>query len=684
MISIQSIADLELLREAVQLECKQARGRDGQGALPEDFWPTYSAFANTEGGVVVLGLRESQGKFVLEGIVNSAKVRKELFDNLNNRTKVSCNLLSDADVVETTINGRVLLVVDVPRAARKQRPVYLTTNPMAGHTYRRLNEGDCKVADEDVRRMLAEQVEDTRDNGIVAGLELSELCMDTFRAYRQIFSNRQPAHLWNQLPDLEFLGQIGGWRRDRASGLSGVTLGGLLMFGWMREIREELPYFSLDYQERPSAKTEHAWIDRLTLDGTWSGNLFDFYLRVYRRLVADIKVPFQVVDGERQEENAIHLAVREALANTLIHADYSGRSSVLVVKRPDLFGFRNPGLMRVQHDIAIRGGITDCRNRTLQLMFRMVGISEQAGSGIPRIYHGWKAALWRPPALSEHREPSEQTVLTLRMQDLLPEGLVRKLRAQFGGAFDELSAEERLMVAAAAAENVIAHARVCELTGLAAAEASRLLQRLVRGGLLDLHNAGRGAVYALHGATLLTPEDVFGVQSGVSSASSEHLTPSSEHLTPSSEHLAPSSEHLTPSSEHLTPSSEHLVSEFHGPSSEILRDADGRVLSDRLDAPVIDALEHLRPAYRAQLEALAAAPRSKGRLANEPMRQAILAVCVGHYLTLSTLAALVDRAPDALRQQHLKPLQDEGKLRLAFPSKPNDPQQAYRAVDADE
>ena len=89
MIDIESIADLELLRESVDPECKLAAGRDGQGALSEDFWPTYSAFANTEGGVVVLGVREKQQQFLLEDIANVAKVRKELFDGLNNRQKVS-------------------------------------------------------------------------------------------------------------------------------------------------------------------------------------------------------------------------------------------------------------------------------------------------------------------------------------------------------------------------------------------------------------------------------------------------------------------------------------------------------------------------------------------------------------------------------------------------------------------
>jgi predicted HTH transcriptional regulator len=164
MIEINSLADLEFLRESVDLECKLAVGRDGNGALPQDFWPTYSAFANTEGGVIVLGVRERQDQFFLEGINDPSRVRRELFDCLSNRQKVSINLLLDTSVQARLIEGRFILLVEVPRATRKQRPVYLTTNPFVGHTFRRLNDGDRVVTDDDVKRMLAEQVEDSRDD----------------------------------------------------------------------------------------------------------------------------------------------------------------------------------------------------------------------------------------------------------------------------------------------------------------------------------------------------------------------------------------------------------------------------------------------------------------------------------------------------------------------------------------
>lgn len=207
MIDIQSITDLELLRESVDLECKLAAGRDGKGALPEDFWPTYSSFANTEGGIVLLGVREKQGQFFVEGLVDVAKVRKELFDGLNNRQKVSANLLSDASVREVVLQGRTILAVEIPRANRKQRPVHLTTNPLAQHTFRRLNDGDRPVPDDEVRRMLAEQVEDSRDDRVLRGYDMDDLDESTFRAYRQVFANRDRIILGTSSRTLNFSGR---------------------------------------------------------------------------------------------------------------------------------------------------------------------------------------------------------------------------------------------------------------------------------------------------------------------------------------------------------------------------------------------------------------------------------------------------------------------------------------------
>ena len=51
--------------------------------------------------------------------------------------------------------------------------------------------------------------------------------------------------------------------------------------------------------------------------------------------------------------------------------------------------------MRIPIPAAIKGGTSDCRNRTLQKMFRMIGFGEHAGSGVPLIYGNWEQQMYR-------------------------------------------------------------------------------------------------------------------------------------------------------------------------------------------------------------------------------------------------------------------------------------------------
>lgn len=659
MIEIQSITDIELLRESVDLECKLAAGRDGQGALPEDFWPTYSAFANTQGGVVLLGVREKKLQFSVEGIANVTKVRKDLFDALNNRNKVSTNVLNDASVREIVLEGRTILVIDIPRATRKQRPVYLTTNPFAGHTYRRLNDGDRQLPDEEVKRMLAEQVEDSRDNRILRSFGIKDMNLETFRAYRQVFANRDPGHPWNAHDDHEFLRQIGGWRRNRETDESGLTLAGLLMFGQMVAIQEELPNYMLDYQERPEARTEKRWIDRLTLDGKWSGNLYDFYRKVYLKLTADLKVPFKLEKGERKDETPVHEALREALTNVIVHADYSDRASVLVVKRPDMFGFRNPGLMRIPVEVALHGGESDCRNRTLHQMFRYVGVGEQAGTGLPKILRGWQSQHWSPPKFYDTPEPYNQTLLELRMIDLFPEQVMVGLKAKFRSRFDELSHVERVALALAASEGTVNHARLRAVTTEHPVDLSKTLQHLTHDGMLE-STGGRGAIYHLSGETIPTPDDVFGPPPQISVTTSSDLGNSSLVLTGSSSVLK-------------------LPSSILEAGEATKRDVEGRILTAKLDLPLLDDLSKLPPAFRTRLETMAALPRTKRKLPRDLLREVLMDICREQFVCLRALAELVGRKPDALRNEYLTPMVRESVMALAFPKTPTHELQAYRS-----
>ena len=651
--------DFALLRESVDIECKLAIGQNGKGGLPKSLWETYSAFANTDGGIIILGAKElKNGTFEAHGIENLVQIKADLFNTLNNPAKINKNLLTDQFVREWQVDGKILLLIAVPRAARKQQPIYLNNNPL-NNTYVRQNEGDYTLDDEHVKRMLAEQAHDGRDDEILTNFGLDDLAIESLRSYRQRYSNLNPNAELNDLVDIEFLRRIGAYGINRETGGRGLTKAGLLMFGMQHTIAEVFPNYMVDYQERPHAQTEARWVDRVVPDGSWSGNLYDFYRKVYNKLIQDLKIPFELKDGVRQEDTPVHIALREALVNCIVHADYTDRASVLIVKRPDMFGFRNPGLMRIPLEHALKGSESDCRNRKLHQMFRLINVGEQAGSGIPKILSGWQSQHWIPPYLHEKRKPNNQTLLEMTMVDLFPSDTMQQLTQQFGLSFTELKQNERAALAIAKLEGTVTHARLQTVVTGHSVDITRDLQHLVKLGFLNT-SGGRGSVYTLAGVDIVQPDDIFNEpNTGMSDSNSGPSSGSNEASLGSNE------------------ASLGLKEPSSIPNGSY-RDEMGRLCSDRLDFPIIDNLMELSEDFRESLYVLAHEARTKQRLSLEVMQHIILRLCTEHFFTISALGELLNRKAEPLRKRYLSPMVKANQLSLAFPTTPTHEKQAYR------
>lgn len=500
--------DISGWHEGVDVEFKLAAGRDGRGELPGSLWETYSAMANTSGGLIVLGVKEHKdGTCSVNGVPDCNKVLKAFWSSLNNPNKVNVNLLKDEDVrvVEFRDDDNVLLnliAITIPRAKRTEAPIYLNGNPIGG-TYRRMNDGDFKCPQTIVERMLADRQYDTLDMRICVNYDINDVDVSSLQAYRNLFNVRYPAHPFAVLSNQDFLEQIGGYARDRASGETGLTLAGLLMFGNLRAILDNNPSYVVDYREYGHTGENERWIDRLTTDFSWSGNLFEFCRKTLQKLYSDLKVPFALKsDGLREDESPVHIALREALVNTLIHADYAGSTPIVVAKYPGHYEFVNPGLLRVPREMVYKGGVanSDCRNRTLQKMFELIGYAEQAGSGFPKILAGWKSQDWKRPLLKED-VPAYRTHLTLLRESIYPVEVLANIRNNLGSRFDELSPLERVIVVESSLQRVN-HADLMSVIDGHPADVSAALRKLVDGGFVCAEGKGRGKVYFLPGYTL--------------------------------------------------------------------------------------------------------------------------------------------------------------------------------------
>ena len=128
--------NLEKYRENNRIEAKKALG-----GLPRSIWETYSAFANTHGGIILLGVEEWADKSLhTVDLPDPDRLIKEFWDIVNNPNKTSVNVLSSKDVFVQEVDGDHIVVINVPRAERSYKPVYVDGNPLC--TYRRNGEGD--------------------------------------------------------------------------------------------------------------------------------------------------------------------------------------------------------------------------------------------------------------------------------------------------------------------------------------------------------------------------------------------------------------------------------------------------------------------------------------------------------------------------------------------------------------
>ena len=218
-------------KEGYVVEFKSAKG-----GFPGTFWDTYSSFANTAGGIIVLGIREKDNKFVPDGLTDEQiyKYKKIFWDGAHNPHIVNMCLPKEQDVLEEQDGDAHYLVINIPRATYDQKPIYIKGDPFHGHTFRRNHEGDYACSDEEVRRMLADSIvtQYGLDRRVIESASIEkDLDADTLRQYRNAFRARHEGHPWNELSDADFLSRIKGIAEDPQTQKVGITAAAILMFG---------------------------------------------------------------------------------------------------------------------------------------------------------------------------------------------------------------------------------------------------------------------------------------------------------------------------------------------------------------------------------------------------------------------------------------------------------------------
>jgi ATP-dependent DNA helicase RecG len=205
-----------------------------------------------------------------------------------------------------------------------------------------------------------------------------------------------------------------------------------------------------------------------------------------------------------------------------------------------------PGHMRISIEDALQGGKSDCRNRTLQRMFCLVGLGEQADSCIPRIVKNWDDLSFRRPELWEDPTPPA-TLMRLRTVSLLPAEAIRALRAVFGSRFDGLNEIEKMAIVTAQVEGFVSNRRLQQVCRDHPHDITKMFRRLVDLRFLVPDGTGRATTYRVSG------EDAPDLADISSSSSEESIkgTTSSPHSDLRSPYNDGRSPHSGQASPHL-------------------------------------------------------------------------------------------------------------------------------------
>ena len=361
-------------------------------------------------------------------------------------------------------------------------------------------------------------------------------------------------------------------------------------------------------------------------------SLFRLIRRAQAAILDDLPKAFGLEEGSLQRQDmpvVPQRVIREAIVNALMHRSYRSHAPVQIIRYSNRIEIRNPGFsLKSPEHLGEPGSLP--RNPRIAAALHDTRFAETKGSGVRVMREMCEQAGLAPP-LFESDRANDQFIVRLFFHHFLgPEDL------QWLARFKDLSlsdAEARALVVTREV-GAIDNATYREINRVDTLTASQALKKLRDASLLV--QKGRGS------ATWYQPTEWF-------LGSTTELTANKNSL---SSNLDPLSSNFDPLSSNLDPLSSNPK------RCAILNKLPGEL------AVRVGALGKRRP------------PKEVCEL--------VVALCRQRIFRVEELAILLARTPETVRQSYLRPLLHDGRISMIRPEVPNDPEQAYRAVEGDE
>ena len=480
---------LGLAGEHGQVECKESAWQ-----LPRDVWETVSAFANTSGGTLLLGIAERGGRFEVAGLVNAAKTQHDLVSGLREMLNVPVAAQVEPLVVNVGGEERVLLSAYIPEVIAYQKPIYIRSQGLDKGCYKRVGGHDMPCTEDDLARFFQDRALISPDMLPVPMAQRVELDAGQVRAFRQLVATQNPANAVLVYDDDDLLHAYGAISQTKGETGWSPTVAGVLMFGTPALIQRCFPAFRVDLIEVEGTE----WVTAPTERGagrSFQGPLLEVTRELLRVLRQEIPERFALRPGETQRmADPMHVALREAIHNALMHQDYRIHRPTQVRRFADRLEIENPGTsLRDPERLGEPG--SELRNPRIAQMYYEIGWAEQKGTGIRAMQQAMAELGLTPPAFESDPQDRAFRVTFYRHHFMDRDDLA--WLDQFRPL--ALSTEEQKALVYARKTGRVDNAAYRSLNRADTLTASRSLIRLEGLGLLQrsLQRRGPGVFYTL-------------------------------------------------------------------------------------------------------------------------------------------------------------------------------------------
>jgi len=340
------------------------------------------------------------------------------------------------------------------------------------------------MSTDEVTSLLSDRQMDN-DTKVLEGYSFDNLDMDSVLDFQARIRNNFHFEQLANLPVEEFVRKIGAYASARdSSNNSFLTIGGLLFFGKYEAIVQRFPRFQLDYFDKGNSLSIQRYDDRVsTLTNRL--NIWQFFNSVFPKIMATAKSKFELNDKmERVDDsNSLEVAVREALINTLMHANYYQGERTIITNYPNYYLFENPGEMLVTPREFFTTFTSKARNSLISSWFVMLGLGERAGTGGGIIIQTAEKIRSRVPEIHSSTKGTSLRIWKVDYADSLE-----------GQTVDD---KARMIVKAVTKNGMLSKAEIIRITALTRSEVDTRLRKLTSEKIIMRHGQSRGTKYSV-------------------------------------------------------------------------------------------------------------------------------------------------------------------------------------------